>query len=233
MPQRNVVQIISPAVDAQLSNSVIPVIGTATTDQLDSVNIYYGVGDSPATWNEIAGYGARNFINDTLALWNISSLSEGIYTLRLQVKNIQSEDVESRMRVLITRSAPIVLGFTYQDSVIVQEQEGVLVTLRVDKPCSAGIWYRLHSPQGNYKEMVSTGIGFDHAFLLSQKDFLGGSISMIFMLKRRINREMPLRYPTVALSRNRLLYFYFSWSEYSDNRVHRIIHDTPIRIHLK
>ena len=32
LPQRNVVQIVSPPVDAQLSNSIVPIIGSATTD---------------------------------------------------------------------------------------------------------------------------------------------------------------------------------------------------------
>src|SRR5208283_1142880 len=60
LPQRNVVQIVSPSVDAQLSNSTVPIIGSATTDQLDSVYVYFGLGDSPNSWNEIAGYGERN-----------------------------------------------------------------------------------------------------------------------------------------------------------------------------
>ena len=199
LPQRNVVQIVSPSVDAQLSNAIIPIIGSATTDQLDSVYVFYGIGDSPASWTEIVVYGARNFINDTLALWNISSLSDGIYTLRLEVKNIQSGDVESRMRVLITRSTPVVLGFTFQDSIIIQEQEGALAIFKVDKPCSAALWYRTHSPQGTFKEMVSSGIELDHAFLLTQKDFLAGA-SYDFYAEATDQTGKSARYPTVALS---------------------------------
>jgi len=198
-PQRNVVQITSPAVDAQLSGSVIPIIGSATTDQLDSVNIYFGAGDSPSSWNEIASYGARNFINDTLAAWNISSLSEGTYTLRLQVKNIQSGDVESRIRVLITRSAPVVLGFNFQDSIIVQAQGGALATFRVNKPCSAVFWYRTHAPLGSFKELASSGVELDHAFLLSTRDFQPGA-SYDFFVEATDQSGRTARFPTVALS---------------------------------
>ncbi len=198
-PQRNVVQIFSPATDAQLSAPVIPIVGTATTEQLDSVNTYFGTGDSPAAWTQIAGYGARNFINDTLALWNISSLAEGTYTLRLQVKNIQSGDVESRIRVLISRTAPVVLGFTFQDSMIIQTQGGALVTFRVDKPCSAALWYRTHSPQGAYREIVSSGIELDHAFLLTQQDLQPGA-SYDFYAEAKDQGGRSARFPTVALS---------------------------------
>ena len=199
LPQRNVVQIVSPAVDAQLSNSMVPIIGSATTDQLDSVYVLYGIGDSPASWNEIAGYGGRSFINDTLAVWNITSLQEGTYTLRLQVTNIQSGNVESRIRVLITRSAPTVLSFTFQDSVVIQEQEGALITLKVDKPCSAALWYRPHSSQGTFKEMAASGIELDHAFLLTQKDFLAGAW-YDFYVEAVDQAGNVARYPTVALS---------------------------------
>ena len=208
LPQRNVVQIVSPSVDAQLGNSAVPIIGSATTDQLDSVFVYFGQGDLPSSWNEITGYGGRNFINDTLAVWNINTLSEGTYILRLQVTNIQSGDVESRVRVLITRSAPVVLGFTFQDSVIIQEQEGALVTFKVDKPCSAGLWYRPHSPQGTFKEMVSSGIQLDHAFLLPQTDFLPGAL-YDFYVQATDQTGKSASYPTVALSGTNYFTFNF------------------------
>ncbi|MGA9407465.1 MAG: S8 family serine peptidase [Bacteroidota bacterium] len=197
LPQRNVVQITSPQVDAQLSSPIVPIIGSATTDELDSVYVFFGAGDSPTAWNEIAAYGARNFINDTLAIWNISSLPEGTYTLRLQVKNIQVGDVESRIRVLITRSGPTVLGFTFQDSTIIQEEYGALVSLRVDKPCSAKLWYRTSTPPGEYKEMLSSEIGLDHSFLMTQSDFVSGA-SYDFYVEATDQAGNSARYPTVA-----------------------------------
>jgi len=208
LPQRNVVHITSPQIDAQLSSALIPIVGSATTDQIDSVNMYYGAGDSPASWSEIASYGNRNFINDTLVVWDISSLPEGIYALRLQVKNIQSGDVESRVRVLITRSAPAVLGFTFEDSVIIQQQEGALATLQVNKPCSSAFWYRVHSPQGSFKPLASSGIELDHAFLLSAQDFQAGA-SYDYYFEATDQSARSVRYPTVAS--NGLGYFTFTF----------------------
>jgi len=207
-PQRNVVQITSPSADAQLNNSVVPVIGTATTDQLDSVNVFYGIGDSPASWIRLASYDHRNFINDTLALWNITSLLDGIYTLRLQVTNIQGGDVENRERVLITRSAPNVLSFIFQDSIVVQEQEGALAVLKVDKPCSARLWFREHSPLGQFKEIASAGIQLDHSFLLTQKDFQPG-VSYDFYVQAADQAGRTVTYPAAALTSNNYVTFDF------------------------
>ena len=197
LPQRNVVQIVAPTVDAQLSNPIVPIIGSATTDQLDSVYVLFGIGDSPSLWNEIARYGQRNFINDTLALWNVSALSEGIYTLCLQVKNIQTGDVESRMRVLVTRSSPVVQGFTFQNSLIIHDQGGALISFKVDKPCTAGLWYRSGSAQGSYKEMVSSGLERDHSFLLTPKDFTPGA-SYSYYVEATDQAGRTARYPAVG-----------------------------------
>ncbi len=196
---RNVVMIASPAVDAQISSSLVPVIGTATTDQLTSVALYYGSGSSPSAWQLITQSSGKHFINDTLVVWNVTSLSEGIYTLRLQVKNIQSGDVENRLRVFISRSAPIVLNFTFRDSVIYQDTYCALATLRLDRPMTAVLRYRPHGSQTGFSEISSPGTQLNHSFLLTPKELLPGA-SYDFYILATDGTGKTIQFPTVALA---------------------------------
>ena len=198
-PERNIVQITSPLVDAQLTGTIVPVIGTATTDQLSSVSVMFGSGDSPTNWTTIAQYGARHFIKDTLAIWNISSLSEGTYTLRLQVQNIQSGEVESRARVFIARSGPIVTNFTFQDSVISGDQSATLLTLRLNIPCTAQVWFRLHGSLGEFTAIPSSGLQLNHFFLLSSAQLTSGAAYDFYVLATDPTGRTA-RFPTVALA---------------------------------
>ena len=93
----------------------------------------------------------------------------------------------------------LVLGFAFQDSVIIQEQEGALANFRVNKPCSAAFWYRTHSPQGPFKELASSGIELDHAFLLTAQEFQPGA-SYDYYFEATDQSGRSARYPTVALS---------------------------------
>ena len=180
-PQRNVVQISSPSVDAQISANIVPILGTATTDQLTWVGLSYGTGDSPSSWTLITQSQGIHYINDTLALWNISALEEGIYTLRLQVKNIQTGDVENRVRLAIIRSGPRFTSFIEPYSVISQDEFDALTTLSVDRPCTARLWYRNHSSQGPFSSLAASGFQIGHFFLLTQKDFLPGALYDLYV----------------------------------------------------
>ena len=172
---RNVVRIQSPDVDAQLSASPVRIIGTANTDQLASVQLFYGFGDDPSSWQAIGQSSGKRFINDTLGVWDITNLSDGVYTLRLEVKNIQGGDVESRNRVLILRSTPRVLSFSYTDSVIYQGMYCGLATIRMDRPTTAVLKYRLHNSQAGFNEIASPGNQLNHYFLITPHEMLPGA----------------------------------------------------------
>ena len=195
---RNVVQILSPKNDAQISKSIIPVVGNAATAQLDSVILSFGQGDSPTSWNTIAAFRGRQFINDTLSLWNVSSLNEGIYVLRLQVINIQTGEIESRVRLYLQRSNPLVLNFSYKDSAIVQDHYGAIVSFRVDRLSTTRLLSRLHGSTGAFREMTSPGLQRDHSFLLTPQDFPSGA-QFDFYLVATDAEGKTVRFPTKAL----------------------------------
>jgi subtilisin family serine protease len=195
--KENTVEIRSPAVDAQLNDVVVPIVGTATTNQLKSVVVYFGKGDSPTSWVEIANYAGRHFINDTLAIWNTSSLAEGTYIIRLQVNNAQLGEVERRVRVFVSRSNPIVLNFSFKDSVIIQKEYGALAFLRLDRLCSTKLYYRILGSTASFSQMASTGIQLNHSFTLTQNDFSTGA-AYDFYLEAVDQSGLKVRFPTVA-----------------------------------
>lgn len=91
----------------------VPVVGTALAPGFEEYSVYYAEGTQdldtrPDPWTLIAGPSESQAHRDTLATWDVSSLDEGEYTLRLATTLTDGQSVEDRRRVVIDRSPPVV-----------------------------------------------------------------------------------------------------------------------------
>lgn len=89
----------------------IPVVGTALDPSFQSFTLYYAKGTRNLDrrsdpWTPITQANKKRVHRDTLATWDVSSLSEGAYTLRLVTTLSDQRTVEDRRRVVIDRSPP-------------------------------------------------------------------------------------------------------------------------------
>jgi hypothetical protein len=191
------VEITSPAMDATLANGAIPIIGSASTRQLTSYDVSFGVGESPSQWQSIHIVNGEHRINDTLAMWDVTSLTDNDYVLRLHVKSIQGADVEDRVRVHLRHAAPFVTNFAFDDSVIIGGEYGALIRFRTDRISSVALWTRRSASGASYTKQMSDGIQHDHFFLLNRNDFVPGT-SYDFYLEAIDGAGRSVRFPTIA-----------------------------------
>ena len=79
--------------------------GTAAGATFANFTIDFGAGKSPSTWSsqgiQLTNNGQSEVVDDILAVWNTTSLSSGIYTLRLRVYDSDGRIGEDRWIVRI------------------------------------------------------------------------------------------------------------------------------------
>ncbi|HOW89928.1 MAG TPA: PQQ-binding-like beta-propeller repeat protein, partial [Elusimicrobiales bacterium] len=94
--------ISSPGVDAVVSGSV-EIKGYLSNPDLSGYILEYGQGEEPSSWVNIVSSAVSAPVEDgLLAVWDVSSLENGFYTLRLSVEGDTSgSDCTARVRVRV------------------------------------------------------------------------------------------------------------------------------------
>jgi len=89
----------------------VPVVGTALDPAFESYSVYYAKGTRNLDtrrdpWTRIAGPVETRVHRDTLVHWDVSSLDDGEYTLRLATTLTDGRTIEDRRRVVIDSTPP-------------------------------------------------------------------------------------------------------------------------------
>jgi subtilisin family serine protease len=97
-----------PLIETQSS---FVVSGTAAGPSFASYRLEYGLGTNPSSWT-LLSESTTQVTNGTLASWDVGSVSDGSYTLRLTARTTDSRDYEDRRlavldRVAITSPVPL------------------------------------------------------------------------------------------------------------------------------
>jgi len=148
-------EIQSPRMDAGISASTREVVvrGTALGAFVSEYELSYGAGNSPTEWRTINVAANRQVLDDSLAVWPAQNLSDGAYTLRLQVRHAHGASLEDKVRVFIDRTPPRVSSLRWQD-MIDGEQHSVLIEFETDDVCQAALWWRARGPASNFTPIV-------------------------------------------------------------------------------
>ena len=106
LPNGSQVQILNPANDAGTKANQLPIVATLLHPQFSGWTLSWQPGiQGEANWTPLAQGSAQQWA-DTLAVWNIASLADGDYTLRVRVQLANGQAVEDRVRVVVDRSPP-------------------------------------------------------------------------------------------------------------------------------
>lgn len=191
--------IISPVLDEIITQSSVPIIITASSPYLTAVNIQYAVGENPSSWVNIFSSSNKIFIRDTIIHWDITTLINGVYTLRLQIKNSKGNDIETRQRVFINTDTPKILSFRFRDSVIIGNEYGGLIEARFDRNTRGFLHYKKKG-ETQYKIIQSDGLQKNHVFILSRMDFQPlQDYEFYTEFIENSNSQRPVRFPANVL----------------------------------
>lgn len=123
--------IVQPEEGTGISSDELVILGTALSPSLIDFTLAYGRGETPLVWQEIASVSSHQVIEDTLAIWDVSSLEDGAYTLELRVRQSSGKDVVLRQFVDIDRSPPSLEDLSVTE-VLVGPESALLLKMRTD-----------------------------------------------------------------------------------------------------
>ncbi len=106
--------ILSPETHSGGSDQ-IEIVGTAGGFKFDTWQLLYGPSAVPTTFQSINAPSSEQKINETLLIWETSAVTEGIYTLRLEVTNLEGKVLRDEVVVSVDRTPPQVRNVTVQN----------------------------------------------------------------------------------------------------------------------
>ncbi|MCZ7555238.1 MAG: S8 family serine peptidase [Bacteroidia bacterium] len=176
----SVVRITSPRTDAATNASSIVVLGTAASPVMSGYKMQYGMGVNPLRWTDITGVIPRQLVDDTLCVWNISSLPDTTYTLRLAALSDKGNSLDDRIVVHIDRTPPEILGALLVPA-LDGNAYGVSVGFTTDEPTLGKVWYRQRGSSAPWTWASAEGatrnnlfVGTSHAIFLGPDLFVPG-----------------------------------------------------------
>lgn len=104
-----IVQILSPSNDTGSDKNTIPIIANVLHPNLLKYHLYYATGiENPTTWQTILLNQNTQKYQDTITLWDISSLQDTSYTLRLSVELTNGTIIEDRVHFIKDKTPPVI-----------------------------------------------------------------------------------------------------------------------------
>lgn len=136
-------EITSPRMDAGLSNAArdFTVRGSALGAFMTEYELAYGTGSDPAQWRAINTVARHQVFDDVLGVWPVQNLGEGVYTLRLQVRQNNGPTLEDKVRVALDRTPPRIRA-VHAQPMLEGARAVALIEFETDDVCQATLWWR-------------------------------------------------------------------------------------------
>lgn len=88
---------LDSSLDDVIVQDVISINGTASCSGFHMYKVYYGFGAYPTSWTQIGSTQYSQVVNGVLATWDTSLVINGIYSIRLDVVDINGQVTEDRV----------------------------------------------------------------------------------------------------------------------------------------
>lgn len=193
----------------------VPVVGTVLDPSFDKYDVYYAKGTRNLDrrqdpWTRIAGPVETRAHRDTLTSWDVSSLDDGAYTLRLATTLTDGRTIEDRRRVVID-SAPPEANVEFLGAGRVKDHWGILADVASNDTVRSRMEVRIRGDryvrEGEY---VSSRQGVTWV----DERGTGGKATVTVTLTNRAGLETSLE-RTVTVPSNRANPSYFEAQETS------------------
>ena len=157
--------ILSPEAHTGGSNQ-IEVVGTAGGFKFDTWQLLYGPSAVPTAFQPIHTPSQQQKINETLLVWETSSIAEGIYTVRLEVNSVAGKVLRDEVVVSVDRTPPQVQNVKVQNQ-ITRGSYATLVSWSTDDFTINTLSQRAREATAPFRPIEQNSASREHFFNLS------------------------------------------------------------------
>lgn len=137
----SIARIFFPFQDYTTFKDTVPICISAASPLLQSYSIFYSVGYQSENWIPLLTNQTSQVLNDTVYRWNISSLPDTSYTLRLAINSNSGRTVEHRQVIFKDKNPPAITGIT-SGSIIDKNTTSELIAFSTNKRTLGKIYYK-------------------------------------------------------------------------------------------
>ena len=138
---RSAYGIIKPSNEDEVDVRTTPtlaVMGSVLVAPFDSYSVSYGVGLEPTAWTTINSSNVA-VVMDTLARLNTTTLTSGLYTIRLQVACKDGRSLDSRKRITIVNNDVLTITKAEIINAWTTDRRSPVVTVRTSRPTALAL----------------------------------------------------------------------------------------------
>ena len=144
----------------------IEIVGTAGGFKFDSWQLLYGPSAVPTTFQLIYTPSRQQKINETLLVWETSSVAEGIYTVRLEVDSVEGKILRDEVVISVDRTPPQVQNVKVQNQ-ITKGDYVTVVSWSTDDFTINTLSQRAREATAPFRPIEENSASLEHFFTLS------------------------------------------------------------------
>lgn len=175
------IAIASPQIDEGYSRDTTVVVrGSAASVFLESWSLELGAGEDPSSWRPLGEAHREGRLLDSLGSFSTRDLADGVYMLRLRLRETNGREAERRVRLFVDRTPPKLspAGSLAVRNVWRFDEHALAITLRTDDLTRAVLWLRrADRPSEPFRplelETERTGLTHGHFLLVTGGEMEG------------------------------------------------------------
>ncbi len=158
-------RIHSPETNSSGTN-LITIVGTATGYKFESWQLLFGISTVPSNFTPITDHTTSQKVNEQLAVWNTSTLSEGEYTIRLVVTGRDGSQTQDQV-VLTVDNTPTQISSIFAIETLYGDKSVSIFTCATDDVSNSTLYYRKSGHNSPFTSIASSSLGKEHIFSIS------------------------------------------------------------------
>ena len=157
-------RILAPETNSGGADS-ITFIGDTGGYKFQSWQLSYGESTVPTEFIPFTQPAVTQKISETLAVWNTTTVPEGIYTVRLTVTATDGHQTHDRVVLSVDRTPPQVISFTATET-LYGDRSLTVFTWATDDVTRNTLYYRREGSLAPFAPFSTTDLGVEHSLSL-------------------------------------------------------------------
>ena len=157
-------RILEPETNSGGSDA-IAILGTAGGYKFQSWQLSYGESTVPTEFTPFTQPATTQKIDETLAVWDTTTVPEGIYTVRLTVTATDGHQTHDQVVVSVDRTPPQVRALTATET-LYGERSLTIFTWATDDVTQNTLYYRRQGSLAPFTPITTTFLGTEHSLSL-------------------------------------------------------------------